>query len=382
MPSSARAVACLGLLAAAAVAFAQTPEAEIEAPDDSARLVEVLREAHVRTKAVGTQYAISVDGQTVVTAAFGHARLEDQVPVTGDTRFLAMSVTKAFVGAALVKAASAELVDLDVPVRTYLPDLPLVDHPAITLRTLAAHTAGLPHLNHPDRKAFYVERYTTARDALEAVAEQRDRTHDPGTEYRYSSGNYNAIAAALEAVSGQPFPAYLEAAILAPMGLTGTRMLDVLDPTPNLARNYTLYDAWDYHDLDSPQVVPTWDYSFNMGGGGMISTARDLETFGRAFLKPGFFSAEELELFRRPIAPDSESSWSFGWILGETESGRSRLRISGATIGVMASLLVMPDEQVVAAALTNSWGENARDGEVIFGVVERVVESLLDSATD
>jgi CubicO group peptidase (beta-lactamase class C family) len=334
------------------------------------------REVHDRLENVGYQLYVSDRGQTVLDAQLGYARLEDSIPVASSTRFLIMSVTKAFTGAALVKAVSAGLVDLDVPISTYVADYPPGDDPGMTLRALTAHTAGVPHFGHPERRELYVQHFRTATDA---VATFRDLalTHEPGTEYEYSSGNYNLIAAALEAASGQSFAAFLDSVVLAPLGLVDTELLNVQKPTPRLARNYTLYDLWSYADLEDLQIVPTWDYSFNPAGGGMISTARDLAGFGEAFMAPGFFTGEELALFFETVSADPESPWSFGWFVGETERGTRQLRLSGATQGVMASLYVWPEEGLVGSAIVNSWTREAREGELIFAGLERIMRAAV-----
>ncbi len=123
--------------------------------------------------------------------------------------------------------------------------------------------------------------------------------------------------------------------------------------------------------------MPTWDYSFNPAGGGMVSTATDLARFGEAFWAPGFFASEELGLFYKPISADPESPWGFGWLVGQTVWGTRRLRSSGGTQGVMASLYVLPEEGIVAAAIVNSWTREAREGELVFAGVERIVSAYI-----
>ncbi|MBT8402301.1 MAG: beta-lactamase family protein [Gemmatimonadetes bacterium] len=359
------------LLGAASACVAQdTPSA------DTDRALEIAREVHERLENVGYQLHVSNRGQTVLDAQLGFARLEDSVPVAADTRFLIMSVTKPFTGAALVKAVTAGLLDPDDPISEHVRDYPPGRDPNMTLRSLAAHTAGAPHFGHPARKALYVQHFSTATEAIAAIRDSA-LTHDPGTAYEYSSSNYNLIAAALERVSGQPFAVFLDSAVLAPLGLGDTELLNVQRPTPRLARNYTLFDLWTYADLDELQIVPTWDYSFNPAGGGMISTASDLARFGEAFLEPGFFSEEELELFYTLISADPGSPWSYGWFVGETDRGTRQLRISGATQGVMASLYVWPAEGLVGAAIVNSWTREARDGELVFAGLERIMSAYL-----
>lgn len=361
------------LLASSSTGAAQVAA---EQPAPSTRYLNLATEVHDRLENVGYQIYVSDRGRPVLDAQIGWARLEDSIPVQVDTRFLIMSVTKAFTGAALVKAVTAGLVDLDAPLSEYVPEYRHAADSLMTLRTLAAHTAGTPHLGHPDRKAYYVEHFSTANEAIEVIGDM-PLVHEPGSAYAYSSSNYNLIAAALENASSQSFAAFLDSVVLSPLGLENTELLNVQRPTPRLARNYTLFDLWTYADLQDLQIVPTWDYSFNPAGGGMISTAADLARFGEAFLAPGFFTADELEHFYTEISSDPESPWSFGWFVGETEAGTPQLRISGATQGVMASLYVLPNEGIVTAALVNSWTREARDGELVFAGVERIFSAYI-----
>ncbi|MEZ5708969.1 MAG: serine hydrolase domain-containing protein [Blastomonas sp.] len=305
----------------------------------------------------------------------GLAIVEESVPVSAQTRFQVMSVTKAFVGAALIKSASAGVVDLDVPIQAYLPDYPRPESGEITLRNLAAHTAGIPHLGHPGRRAVYVEHYS---DASSALAEFRELPllHNPGEAYEYSSSGYNLIAAVLEAAHGKPFQEVLRELVLTPLELDDTAVGDVLRPTRNLARSYSFVDIWTYQPLEVLQQVPTWDFSYNPGGGNLITTARDLAKFGDAFTAPGFFTEAELALIFARISPEL-SPWSFGWFVNEDGDGNATINISGATPGVQAALIVDPRNRISMAVLSNCWGKGSGGGDLVVGAPRRDLEAWL-----
>jgi CubicO group peptidase (beta-lactamase class C family) len=95
---------------------------------------------------------IAVDGRTVAEAAVGEAvRYADaseapapeRPPVALDSIFDLASITKLFTTAVLLSLADDGRVSIDEPVATRLPDH-YGDRPAITLRHLLTHTAGLP----------------------------------------------------------------------------------------------------------------------------------------------------------------------------------------------------------------------------------------------
>lgn len=64
-------------------------------------------------------------------------------------------------------------------------------------------------------------------------------------------------------------------------------------------------------------------------------------------------------------------------MVDQDSHGRKRLLISGATIGVMGSLFILPEQQVVVAALVNCWCVDAKKAELIFGGPEAMVEAYL-----
>ena len=66
-------------------------------------------------------------------------------PVDGDTLFRIGSTTKTFTGTAVMRLVEQGRLDLDAPVRTYLPDLRLADESVaarVTLRQCLNHSAG------------------------------------------------------------------------------------------------------------------------------------------------------------------------------------------------------------------------------------------------
>ena len=88
----------------------------------------------------GMALAIVKDGQVVHVRGFGRAHPNGD-PVTPETPFLIGSLTKSFTALAVMQLAEAGLLELDAPVRRYLPEVALE---GITLRHLLAHTSGIP----------------------------------------------------------------------------------------------------------------------------------------------------------------------------------------------------------------------------------------------
>jgi CubicO group peptidase (beta-lactamase class C family) len=130
-----------------------------------------------------------VDGWGAERAAAAVVRPDGEVARHGDSEhvFHWASITKLLTAYALLVALEEGTVDLDAP----------AGPPGSTIRHLAAHASGLP---------FQGDGPPIAR---------------PGQRRIYSSPGYEALAEAIAAAAGIPFPDYLRAAVLRPLGLAG-----------------------------------------------------------------------------------------------------------------------------------------------------------------
>jgi CubicO group peptidase (beta-lactamase class C family) len=331
---------------------------------DASALQNTVRQVHDKQRNVGVSVAAMRGGTLVFSYQLGLADLEHEVPVTPQTLFGIASVTKAFTGITLLRLAEHGKIDLDAPLQRYVPSFPERPEGPITIRRLLAHLSGLPH---PTERtpALFATHYATATDAIAFIRDVK-LAAAPGTKYIYSSSNYNLIAAAIEGATGRPFTAVVQDEILTPLRLEHTRFDDALHPVAHRSRRYSFYHPWTYEESTSLFVIPRWDYSFNVGGGGLLSTAEDLVRFGSALLHPGLLSADSLQrLQSRTVLNGVESAWSFGLIVAPATAPKRRLSISGSNPGVQASLALWPDDDLVVAVVANTWGIGSRSAEMV-----------------
>src|ERR1044071_6967307 len=76
---------------------------------------------------------------------FGVTSVEHPLPVTAATLFQTGSISKTFTGTMIMKLVEDGKVDLDAPVRAYLPDFKVQDSDVserVTVRHLLTHTGG------------------------------------------------------------------------------------------------------------------------------------------------------------------------------------------------------------------------------------------------
>jgi CubicO group peptidase (beta-lactamase class C family) len=124
-------------------------------------------------------------------AAAGVVRAGETVAVAGDVEhvFRWASVTKLLTATAVLVAAEEGVVELDEP----------AGPPGATVRHLLAHASGLPF------------------DGPEPIAR-------PGERRVYSNTGYEELGRLVEAGAEMPFAQYLDAAVLAPLGMDGTEL--------------------------------------------------------------------------------------------------------------------------------------------------------------
>ena len=111
-----------------------------------------LRERH---GVPGASLAVLHDDD-VRTAASGILNLDTGVEATTDSLFQIGSITKVWTATLAMQLVDEGLLDLDMPIRTYLPDFRVADEgtsKAATTRHLLAHTSGIDgdHFADTDR---------------------------------------------------------------------------------------------------------------------------------------------------------------------------------------------------------------------------------------
>lgn len=95
--------------------------------------------------APGLAVGIIENGEVVYTKGFGYSNLENKTSVTKDTKFYIASTSKSFLSTVCVILDEQGVLDLDVPIKKYLPEFTLpipLDESKVTLRELLKLTYG------------------------------------------------------------------------------------------------------------------------------------------------------------------------------------------------------------------------------------------------
>ncbi len=290
------------------------------------------------------------------------------VPLDEHALFEIGSVTKPFTATLLADMVARGEVSLDDAVARYLPAgtrVPERNGRAITLATLATHTAGLPrnptNLRPADPKDPF-EDYGLAR--LYEFLATCELPRDPGESWSYSNVGFGLLGHALERRAGTTYAKLLAGRVLAPLGMTETSV--GLDPA--LQRKA----VQGYDEAFAP--APMWDLGPLPAAGAIRSTASDMLSFAAANL-----SAESDRLHaamraahapRVPMKDDQRVglAWmvarpkarTITWHWGGTGGFRSYL---GLDLEGRRAVVILTN----ASQMWNDFGHNLLDPEVPLG---------------
>ncbi len=244
--------------AAILVALALGPRANAAVPDP----LQVFRDGKQPGCATGI-----FDGGDANYAVAGYADLEGGTAITPSTRFRIASASKQFTALAIAILADTGRLDLDAKADTILPEMAGALQGA-TVRQLMHHTAGVR--DHTILLALQgVEKLGSIdRNAtLAMMARQRGGNFTPGSQARYSNGDYLMLAEIVTRVTGQDFAAFAKAAIFDPLAMSATGFLD----DRGAAHGYQPAGDNTYRIAD--------DQPATAGSGGLATTVEDLARY-------------------------------------------------------------------------------------------------------
>jgi CubicO group peptidase (beta-lactamase class C family) len=213
---------------------------------------------------------------------------EEWVEARPDTIYDMASCSKLYTSVVVVRLAEQGRVDVDAPVRTYLPDFDRTD-PAktpITVKNLLTHTSGMkPWMDlgpYPDN------------DARMAAIYAQPLVFAPGTDYVYSDLNLITVGRMLEEITGEGLDRLVARLITEPLGLKDTGYNPPAAKLDRIAA--TEWQPWTGRGMVRGSVHD--ENSFYLGGvaghAGVFSTAHDMAVFGQMVLNGGTYDGKRL----------------------------------------------------------------------------------------
>ena len=295
----------------------------------------------------GLSIALIEDGQVTWECGFGMKNTGLGAPVTTETVFEAASLTKPLFAYLALLAVDKRLLELDVPLVTYLDrgtiETGVTQHSLdtegfrrdwferITARHVLSHSSGMPHTERGVPFPLFFE---------------------PGLRFRYSAAGYYFLQLVIEKLKGEPLERIAESELFRPLSM-GRSSLVWLERFRA--------DAADGHDvLSRPQEIRKYQRAH--AAASMYTTAGDYARFVATVLGgEGLTESSKREMYTPHIPMQGNDSWSLGFGIQRTGIGDALWQ--WGDYGIFRNFVIAyPDRGVAVVYLSNSYnGLGIRD---------------------
>lgn len=255
--------------------------------------------------------ALTPQGETIHLAA-GRKGVADEAPLAPDALFWIASMTKAITSLVALQLVAEGKVDLDAPVGDLIPELAVPQvlegfdaagaprlraaREPVTLRRLLSHTSGLGYdFASPDLIRWLGHAGQTTMGPTPPAG--LPLLFEPGSDWSYGFG-IDFAGRLVEAVTGRDLGTVFAERVFQPLGMADTTFAPTEAQRARLAPMHARTP--DGAIVPFPFAMPAPPF-FQMGGGGLHSTAADYLRFLRAVMGqgPALLPPDEMALFTR-----------------------------------------------------------------------------------
>ena len=322
--------------------------------------LKVLKDWH----AAGVTIAVVEKGKVVYTGGFGYRDLDKKLPVTENTQFAIGSCTKAFTASMLGMLEKEGKLEIDKPVRTYLPELKFQneytnDH--CTLRDMMCHRTGLPRHD----LSWYAS-WAGRNELLERI-QYMEPTAELRAKWQYNNFMFLAQGVVIEKITGKSWEENMKEKILKPLGMDNTNLSTTdmeksADHSLAFATKDSSIKAIAYRNIDA------------MGPAGSVnSCAKDMAKWLITWINNGKYEGKEIipSAYRNDAitiqmamgggAPAAEnpdvhiSGYGLGWMLSSYR-GHYRVEHGGGIDGFITTTGFFPSDSIGIFVSSNQGG--------------------------
>src|SRR5215213_3921256 len=366
--------------AASALAGLDTPTAGDDLAALFAEFDDVVVNRMAGLKIPGVAIGV-IAGDREHARGFGVTNVDHPLPVDTDTLFQIGSTTKTFTGTAVMRLVEQGKLDLEAPVRTYLPDFRVADprvSEGVRLWHLVTHTAGWqdPGFLEMGDGDDALARFVASMADLPQIAPL-------GEHFSYNNGAVCLAGRVIEAVTGQTYEAAVGELVLKPLGLDQISFF----PEEIMTEAFAVgHGAPEDDPNGAPVVLEPWALprSVNSAGGLIVSLADELR-YARFHLGDGtangtrVVSAESLRRMQTPLGPGGSvpglgenrlEGVGVNWMLW-SRGGVRIVAHAGGTYGQQSTLFIVPERDFAMTVLTNAQSGLLLGFEVTNWVLDR-----------
>ncbi len=323
-------------------------------------LREVIEQGLKTMNVPGATVAVVKDGELVFSEAFGFADVENEVRMTTEHILPIGSSSKAFTATAAVMLAAEGKIDLDKPIRSYVPEFevsdPIVSREATT-RDLLCHRTGMPR--HDLMWIGWED--LDRRDLVANRLKHLPASKPFRSVWQYQNHMFATVGYLIEKVTGQKWEDFVAERIFKPLGMTDASFR--VECNERYAKLYTERDG--VRKQNPPLVLDA------IGPAGSINaTAEQMANWLLFNLNRGkagdstLIEEKTFDELHRPNIPYQQLlpfevkervnlGYGLGWFI-DLYRGHKTVEHGGNVNGASALVAMMPELNLGCVILTNA----------------------------
>ncbi len=311
---------------------------------------------------------------------FGYRNMEKKLPVDAQTNFPIASNTKLFTATLATMLAVEGKLDLDKPVKYYLPTLEFATdelNAKVSIRDMLSHRTGIPGYD-----ALWVGG-TVPRDSMIARLKLIQPRYALREGYIYNNVLYSTAGVVLEAVTGQSWEEQVRKKLFEPLQMNRSGFSDLDDRSANFSLSYLEPDS-------AGRFIPRLSTSQNeaLGPAGTIfSNVEDMSHWMIAQLNEGKYAGKQViapaaikETMIPHILSDRTGRWEelshAIYCLGRSVMAYKGLRMwahTGSIDGFYSQLTFIPGEELAIFVVGNSANSSYLRSTMTYPIIDRLL---------
>ncbi|GHU74917.1 penicillin-binding protein [Clostridia bacterium] len=309
----------------------------------------------------GAAVSIIEDGEVVFSGGYGYADTDKQIPMTADTVLPIGSSSKAFTATAVMSLSADKKLDIDKPVREYMPSFALHDPIAsqhATTRDLLCHRTGMPRHDLLWISWKDAERAELVEKRLPHLKENKSFR----SKWEYNNYMFAAAGLLIEKITGQSWEDYVSEKIFKPLGMNDTSPMTPLEGKP-VAQLYRINK-----ETQANEPIASMPLKAIGPAGSIQSTASDMAQWIKFNLNKGKVGEDVLlapeayaeltkpnipyELLPFQVPDNTPLGYGLGWFISSFR-GEKLVEHGGNVFGASALAAFLPEKNSGVVVLTN-----------------------------
>jgi len=304
-------------------------------------------QSYVNNQSFMGSVLVARGSQVLLNKGYGSADLEWNIPNSPTTKFRLGSITKQFTAASILLLEQRGKLNINDPVKKYLPDAPAA-WDKITVFHLLTHTSGIPSFtSFPDYAKL--EPFPTTAEQLVARFKDKPLDFAPGEKWSYSNSGYVLLGYLMEKITGGSYEKFVSENIFVPLGMKDSGYDSNSAVIAHRASGYV-------HGTNGFENAGFIHMSVPHAAGALYSTTEDLLKWEQGLFGGKLLSAASLEKMTTPF----KDNYACG-LQVETKGGHKAIEHGGGIEGFNTELAYYPEDKMTVVVLGNVNGQAVVD---------------------